>query len=163
MASGDSSSKTRSRAKFTLADAVNVCVALGVLGMIANYSTDIVNADDGRQSILQQDLQEINRAVYLFRVSGGDLSEAQSPEEVIALMHSVKSDKLTQGVHEILSTVASNPVFQTPSEAERKAIRAFWDAERLRFEVSETGPRGVKAFSDGALDTFSPIEVGSPL
>lgn len=163
MAPGESSSKTRSRAKFTLADAVNVCVALGVLGMIAHYSIDIVKADDGRQTLLEQDVREINRAVHLFRVSGGDLTEVRSPEEVIALMQSVQSDKLTQGVHEILTTVASSPVFQSPSEAERRAIRAFWDAERLRFEVSETGPRGVKAFSDDALNASSPIKVGSPL
>lgn len=163
MPPGESSSKTRSRAKFTLADAVNVCVALGVLGMIAHYSIEIVNADDGRQSMLKQDVLEINRAVHLFRVSGGDLSGVQSPEEVIALMQSARQDKLTQGVHEILTTVASSPVFQSPSEAERRAIRAFWDAERLRFEVSETGPRGVKAFSKKTLDGSSAIRVGSPL
>ncbi|MCB1233026.1 MAG: hypothetical protein KDN19_22465 [Verrucomicrobiae bacterium] len=131
--------------KFSLADFINLSVAIAVIAMAGHFGMEYLFSDGGSAN-LRRDVAAVNEAIYFFRISGGDLSHARTPEEVIRLMQSVEKDPLTLKVHSILSSVAANPIFQSPAEAQMRAERAYWDAERMRFEISESGPRGIKAF-----------------
>ncbi len=141
--------------KLTFGDGINLALALGIIGMVIHFAAEYFLSDQA-VSHLEADVRAVNEAVYLFRVSGGDLSGAHTPEQVIAMMQSVEEDSLALKIHSILDTAGRHAVFQSSAESLRRAERAYWDADRQRFRVAEEGPRGIKDFRGGAKSAKDP-------
>ena len=137
--------RLRTRA-FTITDVVSVLV-------IAVIAVNLLNAgfgmlfDKAQSSRLSADIRALNNAIYLFRASGGDLSDALTPDQVIAKMQATEVDRLTLTINSVI-VQGLKPIYQTPSEARTEANRAFWNAESQSFVVKHRGKGGIKGFLD---------------
>lgn len=131
---------------FTLTDLVSVAIIFVIATSMLNTGFQFLRGK-AETSRLGADIRALNQAVYLFRASGGDLSDALTPDQVIAKMQATEVDRLTLTINSIIIT-GLRPIYQTPREAQSEANRAFWNAESQVFEVSDNGRGGIKAFQE---------------
>ena len=128
---------------------VAVIAALVTVGLIAAQKWE--EASDA--SKLRNDVFALNRAVQVFRVSGGSVDEIVEVGDVINRLKSVlaeaeKEEKV--GFRGLMIDRRITPVMMTEEEQATAQPRAIWVAEERRFEIVTTGP-GVKEFALGEV------------
>lgn len=131
---------------FTLTDLVSVIVIFVITSNLVGSGIQALRGEVD-SSRFQSDIRALNNAVYLFRASGGDLSDALTPDQVIAKMRATEDDRLTLTINSILVD-GLRPIYQSSREAETEASRAFWDVENQLFVVKRGGEKGIKEFRE---------------
>jgi len=132
---------------FSLVEALIVVAVVGILAAMggAVFSNVVSSA---RERKLISDVDSLNRSVIAYLGAGGDLSKAESPEDVLAALkrsmsHASRVPTLSGSkVDERLSFT-----MQSPGEATGNGWRAYWDPGSNRFILGKTGNTpGIKGF-----------------
>ena len=129
---------------FTLTDFFSLVTIVIVFLCFANKGATALMGK-AETSRLQADIRALNHSIYLFRATGGDLSDALTPEQVITKMQVAETDPVALTASSILVS-GFKPVMQSPVEARSDADRAIWNADTQVFELSRDGEPGIKAF-----------------
>ncbi len=126
---------------------------VGVLATIGTITTSHV-VSKTREQKLYSDVETLNRSVAAYIASGGDLSGAESPEEVLSLMkRKFANASRLPGLGGSKIDERLSFTYQTAEEAARGGLRAYWRAGSQRFVLVESGAGGgIKGFvlSDSA-------------
>jgi len=137
-------------AGFTL---VEVMLAVGVLAVMSAIGVMAVNrnTERTREAKLQTDIVSLNEAVQVYLASGGDLSSASTPNEVLNKMKTVVANADAETSLNVLtgSMIDRRLVaeMQTLSEAGTSKARVYWNSTDQRFTMANTGGVGVKKFT----------------
>ncbi|MEX2578292.1 MAG: choice-of-anchor K domain-containing protein [Verrucomicrobiales bacterium] len=136
-----------SRAAFSLVEAL---IVVSVIGLIASLSIVGVNqmVNSAKREKLLSDVRTLNRGVMAFRATGGDLSGANSPEEVLdTLKQGLASAERVPGMSGAKIDPRISFVMQTAEEANSTDLRAYWQPDEQRFAVTRSGGTpGIKLF-----------------
>lgn len=145
---------------FSLLEALIVVAVVGILAAMAGavFSHVVTSARDQK---LISDVDTLNRSVIAYLGAGGDLSKAESPEDVLAALkrnmsHASRVPTLSGSKIDERLTFT----MQSPAEVGGSGWRAYWDANSNRFILGKTGNTpGIKGFvlddrvtSDGTED-----------
>lgn len=131
---------------------VEVLTTVAVLGILAAIAVQIVGGleTNVRQTKLESDVQTLNAAVKVYLANGGSLNGITGAAEVIAKMKTVRSresDTRYVGFSGAMVDGRLFPVFQTEEMAASGRPRARWNASKLAFEISHSGPDGISHFA----------------
>jgi prepilin-type N-terminal cleavage/methylation domain-containing protein len=145
---------------FSLVEALIVVAVIGILATIAGAIFPKV-VTFARDQKLISDVDSLNRSVVAYLAAGGDLSKAESPEDVLAALkrsmnHASRVPTLSGSKIDERLTLT----MQSPGEALGNGWRAYWDVNSNRFITGKTGDTpGIKRFvlgdrvtSDGKED-----------
>ncbi len=133
---------------FSLTEAL---IAVGVLGILSGLGAVVVTevVSSTQKQKLSLDVETLNRSIIAYLGTGGDLSTAKTPEEVLlALKKSMKSSSRvpTLSGSKIDERLTFN--VQSPDEAGGKGWRANWDGASQRFVLAQSGNSpGIKGFT----------------
>jgi prepilin-type N-terminal cleavage/methylation domain-containing protein len=145
---------------FSLLEALIVIAVVGILAAIGGTIVSNV-VTSARDQKLISDVDTINRSVIAYLGAGGDLSKAESPEDVLAAL------KRSMSHASRVPTLSGSKIderltftMQSPGEVGGNGWRAYWDANSNRFILGKTGNiPGIKGFvlddrvtSDGKED-----------
>ena len=143
------------RGGFTL---VEVLIAVGILAAISAVGVLAINrsTENAREAKLATDIVVLNEAVQVYMASGGDLSKATTPNEVLTKMKTIVSKAAAETSVNVLtgSMIDRRLVaeMQTLREAGTSAPRVYWNSTDQRFTLATSGGVGVKRFVfDNAL------------
>jgi prepilin-type N-terminal cleavage/methylation domain-containing protein len=139
---------------FTLAETLITVAVVGVLAAIGTLSISGVIQSTGSKKLLS-DVDSLNRSVAAYIASGGDLSEAETADDVLAaLKQSFSNASRIPGFSGAKVDERLSFTYQDRSEIQGKQWRAYWDAGQSRFVLSQSGKSaGIKAFAyDGGSD-----------
>jgi len=105
---------------------------------------------NSRNAKLTSDLKVLNSAVLAYVASNGDLSETDTPMEVIRKLKTVASDSSAatlNGYRGGFLDARVEPVMQTSGEAATDEPRVYWDKGSSKFVLATSGPVGNKSFT----------------
>jgi len=133
---------------FTLVEILLVIAVLGAIGALSyNSSTGFRAASDA--SKLQSDVAAVNRAIDLYRASGGVIPPDATADVVLAKLKTradSASAATTIGSTGSFLDVRTVAVWQSSPEATSSQLRAFWDASAMAFKTAASGSAGIKEF-----------------
>ena len=154
-----SASSTIKRA-FTVIEALVAVAVIGVVGSIS-YLALSGTSRTAEEVKLRSDVGALNRAISIYRSNGGDVSGIENPSEMLVRLKTAMSaeDATAQpGLTSAMIDTRIVAVLQTATEAaEEGTLRAHWNSGSHRFDLSTSGPPGIKRFAidDGEiLDEF---------
>lgn len=149
--------KSRERA-FSLAEALITVAVIGVIATIASIGfSGLFSSTTSRK--LSSDIDTLNRSVAAYLASGGDLSEAETADDVLkALKQSFSNASRIPGFSGAKIDERLTFDYQDESEAQGNSWRAYWSQEESRFVLSQSGKGGgIKAFG---YDATTAIDAG---
>lgn len=132
---------------------LEVLVVISVVGLIAGIGVTLIGTgplSGAKSSKLSHDVAVLNSAVSSYQASGGDLSGATTPEQVLAKLKTVataESKRLLPGFSGSFVDTRAQFLMQTTAESESNVTRASWNAAIKRFEITNSGGIGIKAFT----------------
>ncbi|MDF1824948.1 MAG: choice-of-anchor K domain-containing protein [Verrucomicrobiales bacterium] len=146
---------TRNKA-FTL---VELCITAALISIIAGLGYVVVSdaVSSAKKQKLATDVAKLNRSVIAFIGTGGDISGAKTPNEVLSALKKSISNAGT--VANLSGSTLDNRVkfdFQTPVEARSGEYRAYWNSNTRRFEIATTG--STPGINNVHLDNSAPEE-----
>lgn len=132
---------------------IDMMVALTALAVIASIGVQVFGSlsTATHNSKLTNDVGTINRAITMYLASGGDLSNARTPVEVLARLKTTSSaERVKTQINPLTRSMIDarlSAVPQSESEAASDSLRAYWNTSVQRFEVATSGETvGVKTF-----------------
>jgi len=131
---------------FTLIEVISV---IGILGILASLSVSVVGNvnQNARKEKLFSDTKTINRAVMVYRASGGSLDSSDTADTVIAKLRKRATSKRIPGLSGGFLDPRIAPRAQTASEAATNGARVYWDTTSNTFLVAYSGSvAGIKEF-----------------
>ena len=133
---------------FTLVEVLLVIAVLGAIGALSySGSTGFKAASDA--SKLESDVAAVNRAIDLYRASGGVIPADATADTVLAKLKTRANDTsaaTTIGMTGSFLDVRTVAVWQSGSEATSSQVRAVWDASTMAFRTVSSGSAGIKEF-----------------
>jgi prepilin-type N-terminal cleavage/methylation domain-containing protein len=144
---------TSSQRGFSLAETLITVAVVGVLAAIGTLTISGVVKSTGSKKLLS-DVDSLNRSVAAYIASGGDLSEAETADEVLAaLKQSFSNASRIPGFSGAKVDERLSFTYQDRSEIQGKQWRAYWDPDQSRFVLAQSGKSaGIKAFAfDGEI------------
>lgn len=129
---------------------IELIILVSVIGVLAAIGVTTMGIDvlSGSQSVKrEQDLRVLNSAVSAYLVSGGDLSGASTPGEILAKLKSKASEEQQRRIPGLSGNFldpAVELVMQTAEEARSDDPRIRWNPETTHFELSYSGEPGIK-------------------
>lgn len=122
---------------------IEVLVAVSVIGIMASVAHLIIGevANSAREQRMTSDIDTLNRAVAVYLSNDGDLSQADSVEDVVAkLKTTVASEKASQSIGLTSSLVDPRLSVRTRKGA-KSQLSLAWNEKTQRFETkpSQTG------------------------
>jgi type II secretory pathway pseudopilin PulG len=142
-------------------------VALTLLAVIASIGAQLFGSISSsmKEAKLTNDVGTINRAITMYLSSGGDLSDARTPADVLLRLKTTSSaERVKTQINPLTRSMIDarlSAVLQSESEATNANFRAYWNSVDQRFEVANSGrSAGVKAFvlDEAAVPTKVEIE-----
>jgi prepilin-type N-terminal cleavage/methylation domain-containing protein len=128
---------------FTL---VELLVVVAVIGILAGGAYEVIQDmhESARVAKLESDVAAINRALNVYRVSGGSLPTSATPQQILDKLKTAAALSRMPG----LSGRMIDPRLQadTQTSVASGAERAFWDGANSRFYTATTGTGGVAQF-----------------
>jgi len=138
------------RSGFTL---VEVLIAIAILAVISAVGVMAVNksTENAREAKLETDIVSLNEAVQVYLASGGDLSTASTPNEVLTKMKTIVSNAASKtSINPLTGSMIDRRLvaeMQTLSEAGTSKPRVYWNSTEQRFTLANSGGVGVKRFT----------------
>lgn len=124
---------------------VSVATIAAVLAIAAPLASDLVSTT--RERKLDTDLNTLNQAVSAYLMSGGDLSEASSVEEVMAKLKTTRGNASSYaGLTGSMIDTRLRPIREEQGRLPKGRSHVVWDAKHLRFRKAD----GAKPFDIGA-------------
>lgn len=142
----------RVQSGFSLVEALIVVAALGVVASIAAVAVSR-SREGACNAKLAGDVQTLNRAIQVYRISGGDLGNwgklaLSNPQAVIDRLKSVALDRDTVvGIAGRMIDPRLEVILQSAEEAKTDQPRAVWDENRKQFVIVGGGGRGIRKFA----------------
>lgn len=158
----------KSQSGFSLVEVLIAIAVLGVIAAIAIISVDGM-VTSSRETKLSSDVSSINRAILAFKATGGDLSGANSADEVLsALKATVANAEQLPGFSGSKIDERLLPRYQTSDEAEKGNLCAYWDADSQTFQIGSpgSGQVGISKFvldADEGEKDHGTVEVTKPM
>ncbi len=155
---------------FSLMEMVITVAVIGLLAALATVTATHVVSKSHEQKLFS-DVQTLNRGITAYLSSGGDLSEADSPEKVLsALKQGFANAARMPGWGGAKIDERLVAIRQTADEASGDRWRAYWNATGQQFELARGGGEGGIKFFElasaplvGAPGGGTPPEGRSPL
>lgn len=121
---------------------VEVVITVGVVGILAALGiasfSNLVGST--KREKLALDIATLNRSITAYIGAGGDLSKAESPEDVLnALKKEMKSASRVPTLSGSKVDERLTFALQTANEASGKTWRAYWDAGQQKFVLQQGG------------------------
>ncbi len=138
---------------------IEVIVVISVLGILAGLGMTMIGGgvqSGARTSKLNHDVAVLNSAVSSYLASGGNLSVASNPDQVLAKLKTVVSEESRRylpGFSGSFIDRRAQFIMQTPAEAASNIPRALWNPETKKFEITNSGGLGIKLFT---IDKIAP-------
>ena len=158
--------KERSARGFSL---VEILAGLAILALVVTVGVvHIVKlGESSRVAKLESDVKTVNRAAKMYQLANGDLSSANSAQDVLLRLKTSANStasKQTAGVTKSFVDRRLDVELQTSREAATGAARAYWNSTSGKFEVSFSGPPGIKKFvlNENATQPTQSTEARSP-
>ncbi len=135
---------------FTL---VEVLIAVAILAVISAAGVMAVNrsTENAREAKLSTDIVSLNEAVQVYLASGGDLSTATTPNDVLAKMKTIVSNADSKtSINPLTGSMIDRRLvaeMQTLGEAGTSKPRVYWNSTDQRFSMATTGGVGVRRFT----------------
>ena len=141
--------RTRKRREgFSMPEILLVVAVMGLVGAFGLSAVhDVRGAAEKRR--LVGNVETLNRAVKVYMASGGSLTEAMAPQEVIDKLKTVAREDQKDLLPTLRGSMVDprlRAIMQTREEAGDSARRAVWDGRLMRFRVIRSGKAGVKRF-----------------
>ncbi len=132
----------------TLVELLVVIAVISFLGSVAyvNYQN---TAATSRETKLESDVATLNRAVQLYRNSGGSFTGEESEEEVLRKLKTTASRQSASTIAGPSGSFIDRRItleWQSAAEADGSGLRARWDATAERFVTTREGAAGVRQF-----------------
>ncbi len=132
---------------FSLVESLIVVAVIGIVAALggAVFSNVVTSARDQK---LISDVDTLNRSVIAYLGSGGDLSRAKAPEEVLsALKRSMSSASRVPTLSGSKIDERLTFTLQSSGEVSQNSWRAYWDGSVNRFVLGKSGNTpGIKGF-----------------
>lgn len=127
---------------FTL---IEVMITVSVVGVVAFLATitasNVMTSTQERK--LTSDVESLNRSVGAFLASGGDLSKAKTAADVLmALKMEMENASRVPGFGGTKVDDRVTFEYQSEKEAGGGSLRAYWDGDKKRFILAESGEAG---------------------
>ena len=129
----------------TLLDLICLLVMVGVATSLVSAGIGVLR-DQVATNRLETDIRDLNHSIFLYRASGGNFEDVDTPFDVLARIQAAESSKLTHVVNHVVT--GYNPVLLSAKEARSDAKRAVWNSESQQFEISRSGAIGIKSFDN---------------
>lgn len=118
---------------------ISVIGTLAAIGMVT--TSNVVSKS--REQKLISDVATLNRSIIAFVGSGGDLSKAENPDEVLlALKKSFSNASRMPGFSGSKLDERVAFTYQNDKESQSKNSRAYWNSAEGRFVISTSGDTG---------------------
>lgn len=124
---------------------IEVMITVSVVGVVAFLATitasNVMTSTQERKLI--SDVESLNRSVAAFLASGGDLSKAQTADDVLeALKLEMENASRVPGFGGAKVDDRVTFEYQSEKEAGGSSLRAYWDGDKNRFVLAESGEEG---------------------
>ncbi len=136
------------REGFTLVEILIAITVMAILAGVASSAFKGIQAG-ARAQKLQSDVATINSAVRIYIASGGDLSKADTADQVLTKLKSRASAERGRRLTGLSSSLVDQRLsyrMQTEGEAAYEEPRATWNAKDMLFEIAEAGQPGIRSF-----------------
>lgn len=143
---------------------LELLVVLAIVASISALGILIMNRmeEGSKLAKLHQDVETINRAIQLYKSSGGAIPADATPQAVLAKLKTRADRSQASRIVGHRGSVIDHRltvVMQTEAEADVNKPRALWNSAKQRFEVASLGAVGVKEFRIGESATAAAEEV----
>ncbi len=133
---------------FTMPEILLVVAVMGLVGAFGLSAVHDVRGSAEKRKLVGN-VETLNRAVKVYMASGGSLTEAMAPQEVIDKLKTVARDDQKDLLPTLRGSMVDprlRAIMQTSKEAGESARRAVWDGRLMRFRVIRSGEAGIKRF-----------------
>jgi prepilin-type N-terminal cleavage/methylation domain-containing protein len=140
--------RLRSSLGLTLIEVMITTAVIGITAAIAFAAFGDLTKRSSEQK-LKSDVESLNRAVKVYLASGGSMEGVRSASDVINRLKSAADASIAFRLPGSSSSLVEPRLaikWQSAKEAEREALRGFWDAESNQFVVTESGELGIREF-----------------
>jgi len=131
----------------SLAELMIMLAVIGILATIGVVTLGTGPLEAARAVKLEQDLKVMNSAVTSYLASGGDLSKATTPGEVLVRLKTRASEEQRRRLPGLGGSFLDTKVefeFQSEKEANSEASRLVWSGQKQRFELAHGGGPGIR-------------------
>lgn len=139
---------------FTL---VELLIVVATIGILAGGAYAVIRSmqEGARVSKLESDVAAINRALKVYRISGGTLpGNSAAPQDVLDKLKKSATLSRMPGLSGRMIDPRLEAVPQTSDQAASGDERAIWDGDTGQFITATTGANGIEEFKlDDLLST----------
>lgn len=138
---------------------VELLIVVAVIGILASGAYEVIQDmhESARVAKLESDVAAINRALNVYRVSGGSLPTSATPQQILDKLKTAAALSRMPG----LSGRMIDPRLyaDTQTSVASGAERAFWDGTNDKFYIATSGTGGIAQFT--LNDAIGAVDYGT--